>query len=404
MQSGLRIGSLFGIPLQIHPSWLLIVGLLTLSNGWDWQTAYPNWASGTPWLLGLTSALLLFTSVLLHELGHSLTAQRQGIAVNSITLFLFGGVASIDKESKTPGQAFQVAIAGPAVSLLLALLLQGLSQTLSPETPLYVLTRDLSRINLILALFNLIPGLPLDGGQILKALLWKTTGDRFKAVRWAARSGALLGWGAVLFAGIGVLFLNTPGALWIGLLGWFGIQNARNYTRVTTLQESLLKLTAGDAMTRGFRVLEADLSLDDFTERYLTPSQPPGQAPVYFAAADGRYCGLVQPEQMGSIERSQWSHQSLKTLVKSLQEIATVPETEPLASLITRMEQDALRFITVLSPAGAVAGVIDRGDLVHTIGKALGFRFPPEEIDRIKTEGTYPKGFQLDAIAQSTQL
>ncbi len=400
MQSGLRIGSIFGIPLQIHPSWLVVVGLITISNSFEWQTAYPQWGTAITWSAGLASALLLFSSVLLHELGHSLTARSQGIDVNSITLFLFGGVASIDKESKTPGQAFQVAIAGPAVSIVLGLLLLGILNFLPVGTPWAVLLGDLSRINIILALFNLIPGLPLDGGQILKAAVWKATGDRFKGVRWAARSGAIIGWCAILLAFAGVFILNEPGLLWIGLLGWFGVQNARNYDRVTSLQESLLSLKASDAMTRGFRVLDADLSLEDFTEDYLIPKR----SPVYFAAANGRYCGWVNPDDMQTIERSEWSYQPVRKLVASLQDIATVTEGDTLASIIQRMEKEALKFITVLSPAGAVAGVVDRGDLVQAIGQSMGFRFPKTEIDRIKAEGSYPPGLQLAAIADSIEL
>jgi len=400
MQSGLRIGSLFGIPVQIHPSWLVIVGLITLSNSFEWQAAYPQWGTPLTWGIGLASALLLFGSVLVHELGHSLTARSQGIDVNSITLFLFGGVASIDKESKTPGQAFQVAIAGPAVSIVLGLLLLSLLNVLPEGTPTAVLVGDLSRINIILALFNLIPGLPLDGGQIFKAAVWKATGDRFKAVRWAARAGALIGWSAILFAFAGVFLLNAPGALWIGLLGWFGVQNARNYDRVTSLQESLLNLKASDAMTRSFRVLDADLSLQDFTEDYLIPQR----SPVYFAAANGRYCGLINAEEINSVERSEWSYQPVGKLVNSLQDIATVTEGDSLASIIQRLEQEALKFITVLSPAGAVAGVVDRGDLVQAIGQSMGFRFPQAEIERIKHEGSYPPGLQLAAIAESIDL
>ena len=400
MQSGLRIGSIFGIPVQIHPSWLVVVALITISNSFEWQVSYPDWSNVVTWSIGLASALLLFGSVLVHELGHSLTARSQGIDVNSITLFLFGGVASIDKESKTPGQAFQVAIAGPAVSIVLGILLMGLLNLLPAGTPQAVLVRDLGRINIILALFNLIPGLPLDGGQIFKAAVWKATGDRFKAVRWAARAGALIGWSAILFAFAGVFLLNAPGAIWIGLLGWFGVQNARNYDRVTSLQESLLNLKASDAMTRSFRVLDADLSLEAFTEDYLIPER----SPVYFAAANGRYCGLVKPDEMQTIERSEWSYQPVRKLVASLQDIATVTEGETLANIIQRMEKEALKFITVLSPAGAVAGVVDRGDLVQAIGRSMGFRFPPEEIERIKAEGRYPPGLQLAAIAESIEV
>ncbi|HEY9832686.1 MAG TPA: site-2 protease family protein, partial [Stenomitos sp.] len=190
MQANWRIGSLFGIPLFLDPSWFLILGLVTLLNALDFSRRFEwIWAIGA----GLAMALLLFASVLLHELGHSLVARSQGIKVNSITLFIFGGVASIDRESKTPGQAFQVAIAGPAVSLALSGLLYGVAQVVPSNTLGQILALDLAHINLILGIFNLIPGLPLDGGQVLKAAIWKLTGSRFQGVRWAAQTGKFLG-------------------------------------------------------------------------------------------------------------------------------------------------------------------------------------------------------------------
>src|SRR5579883_2132726 len=193
MQSGLRVGSLFGIPFFIDPSWFGVLILVAITWGRPWQAEFPQWGAGMAYAAGMLMALLLFGSVLLHELGHSLVARSQGIKVNSITLFLFGGIAAIEEESKTPGKAFQVAIAGPAVSIALFVLLKLLSNTLPDASPARMMIGDLARINLILALFNLIPGLPLDGGQVLKAALWKTTGNRFQAVRLAAKVGQILG-------------------------------------------------------------------------------------------------------------------------------------------------------------------------------------------------------------------
>ncbi|MBD0336188.1 MAG: site-2 protease family protein, partial [Cyanobacteria bacterium Co-bin13] len=184
MQSGWRVGSLFGIPFFIDTSWLVILLLVTYSYGVDpvWQNAWGTLA----WGMGLILALLLFSSVLLHELGHSLAAKQQGIQVNSITLFLFGGIAAIEQESKTPGEAFQVAIAGPLVSFGLYLLLTALGTLPILPEPAQVVAINVAQINLVLTLFNLIPGLPLDGGQVLKALVWKITKSRTKGIRWAA--------------------------------------------------------------------------------------------------------------------------------------------------------------------------------------------------------------------------
>ena len=403
MQAGWRIGELFGIPLFIDYSWFFILALVTFVNAMDF---YPAWGSVLAWSAGLAMALLLFGSVLLHELGHSLVARSQGIKVNSITLFLFGGVAEIEQESKTPGEAFQVAIAGPAVSILLFGLFYGLTAALHPSAIVRVLADDLARINLVLALFNLIPGLPLDGGQILKAAVWKLTGNRFQAVRWAARTGKFLGICAIALGLFTVLLTGEWGAIWTVLIGWFVFRNASNYDRVTTLQEALLQLVASNAMTRDFRVVDADMTLRQFADEYILKdawtSQETNQVYPYYAASDGRYRGLVAVEDLHYVERSRWETQTLDSIVRSLTEIVTVEENAPLVEVINRMEANQLKRITVLSPAGAIAGVIDRGDTVRAVASLLNIPITDAEIKRIKAEGSYPPALQLQAIALAT--
>lgn len=397
MQAGWRIGSIFGIPLYIDPSWLIILAFFTFANGLDLQTANPEWGL-VAWGIGFLIALLLFVSVLLHELGHSLVARSQGIKVNSITLFLFGGIAAIDRESPTPGQAFTVAIAGPLVSLTLFALLSILFFQIPQNSPAGVLVGDLAQINLVVGLFNLIPGLPLDGGQILKAAVWKITGDRFSGVHWAARTGQILGWLAII---LGVYFAFTTeafGFFWIALIGWFVVRNATAYDRMTNLQETLLQLTAADAMTREFRVIDANMTLRQFADEYLLEAT---STQVYFAASDGRYRGLVSVEDLRSVERSLWETQTLHSIAKPLDQIDTVEEKSPLVETINKLETKQLRRITVLSPAGAVAGIIDRGDIVRAIATALKFPIPEAQIKRIKDEGSYPPGFPVAAIASS---
>jgi Zn-dependent protease/CBS domain-containing protein len=395
MQTGWRIGSLFGIPLFLDPLWFLILTLVTLNFGMN----YLQWGDVLAWSAGLVMGLLLFGSVLLHELGHSLVAQSQGIKVNSITLFLFGGIAAIEEESKTPGEALQVAIAGPSVSIALFVLLTGLSLVLPASSLASEMVADLARINLVVALFNLIPGLPLDGGQVLKAAVWKVTGNRFKAVHWAARAGQILGASAIA-AGFALDFFTGElvSGLWLVLLGWFGIRNANTYDRVTTLQEALLKLTVADAMTTEFRVLDADQTLRSFADHLLETAAPQ----TYFAASDGRYRGMVSVEDLRLVERSQWESQTLQSIVHPLTEIPSVVESTPLVKAIDQMETHQLQRLTVLSPAGAVAGIIDRGDIVRSLALKLNLKISDAEIKRIKEEGSYPPGLQLGAIAKST--
>ncbi|MGF1497799.1 MAG: site-2 protease family protein [Elainellaceae cyanobacterium] len=394
-KSGWRVGSLFGIPLFLDPSWFFILLFVTVSYGLSWQQEH--WGGGIEWVAGLVMALLLFGSVLLHELGHSLIALSQGISVNSITLFLFGGIASIDQESKTPEQAFQVAIAGPAVSFGLFLVFTLVYQLLPLSAPVIAIAERLAWVNLVLAVFNMIPGLPLDGGQVLKAVVWKATGNRIKGVRWASRAGIALGWLAIAL-GLFFYFTNYRFVfLWVALLGWFGLRNATAYNRVTDLQEALLSLKAVDVMTRNFRVVDADATLRQFADQYILENS---HVPFYFAASDGRYRGLVSLEDLRQTERSRWDLVTLRAIAHPLSDIPSVEESTPLPNVITALETEQLRHITVLSPAGAVAGVLDRGDIVRAVGQKLNIPISDAMIRRIKDEGVYPPGLELPAIAK----
>lgn len=396
MKSGWRVGSILGIPLFLDTSWFVIVLLVTFVYGSNpiWQSTW----GGISWGIGLAMALLLFTSVLLHELGHSLVARSQGIQVNSITLFLFGGIAAIDQESRTPGQAFQVAIAGPAVSFALFSGLTLCLKVLSLPLIAVVLLKNVAQINLVLTLFNLIPGLPLDGGQVLKAAVWQLTKSRIKGVRWAAKAGQILGWIAI--GGSVLAYLTEPSLdlIWIVLVGGFAIRNASNYGRIADLQENLLDLTAADAVSRDFRVLDANMSLRQFADEFLMQT---ACAPMYFAASDGRYRGLVTIDDVREIERSQWDNLSLHSIAQPLTAIPSVRETTPLAEVITCIEAKELSRIVVLSPADAVSGVIDRGDIVWSIAQKMNLPISESMIQRIKDDGQYPSGLKLAALAKS---
>lgn len=400
-QSGWEIGTLLGIPLRVDPSWFFIavvatsLNALSLSPSWGWY-----WRGS----IGLVVALCLFASVLLHELGHSLVARSQGIQVHSITLFIFGGMASLDRDSKTPEAAFQIAIAGPLVSLGLFGLF-NLGTVWFPETSLISeITTRLALINLMLALFNLLPGLPLDGGQILKAIIWKILDNRFAGIRWAAVAGQILGWIAIA-GGIALTAFTSEvfSGFWIALLGWFSIRNARIYQSVANLQESLLQLKAVDAMSSEYRVVDGRLSLRKFADDYLLQTTPlRGRTVTYFATAKGRYCGRIRAEDLRRVPLSEWETQTLQTLACPLTEIPSISETTPLVEAINLMETQNLQRLTVLSPAGAVAGMIDRGDIVRAVANYLHLPINELQIRRIKDEGSYPLGLQLGAIAKLT--
>jgi Zn-dependent protease len=268
MNGNLRVGSLFGIPFYLNVSWFFVLALTTLNFGSGLSAQFPE-LGGRALLLGLVSGLLLFASVLLHELGHSFAAQQQGIRVNSITLFLFGGLASLDDEARTPAGAFWIAVAGPLVSLALFCLLSVIESGGVIAGPMAAMVGLLAYINLILATFNMIPGLPLDGGNVLKAIVWKITGNRYRGIRWASRAGQLVGWGAITLGALSILGLSTGGSFWTLIIGWFLLQNAGQSAQSATLQEALSGLTAADAVLEDSPVIDAHSTLRELADKTI---------------------------------------------------------------------------------------------------------------------------------------
>lgn len=403
MKAGWRIGSVLGIPLFLDPSWFFILVLVTIIYGSEWQSY--DVADGMEWVIGFCMALLLFSSVLMHELGHSLVALSQGIRVHSITLFLFGGIAAIEKESKTPGQAFQVAVAGPAVSFGLFVGLTVANVVLDLDNSSSLILSRLASINLILTVFNMMPGLPLDGGQVLKAIIWKTTGDRLQGVRWAARSGQLFGWIAVC-SGI-LLYLNSfePVLLWLAIIGWFGIRNAKGYGRMADIQAVLLTLTAADVMRREFRVVDASVSIQTFIQEHLleTSSDQSGfkTKTPYFAASQGRYRGYVDLKMLNELERNEWETLTLSDVVIPLSQIPSVHEHDSLAQVIQQLDQHECWELTVLSPSDAVSGAIDRQDIVQRILQDLNLELSSEGMDMLLQAQDYPPELPLMQLART---
>lgn len=392
MQGGIRVGSLFGIPLYLDPSWFVIFLLVTWANHGRWQQLYPDWPASWRWGVGFLLALGLFGSVLLHELGHSLVAKAQGVQVRSITLFLFGGVATLERESRTPMQALWVAVAGPVVSLGLAVALMGLTRQLG-SSPWGRISQELMMINWVLGIFNLIPGLPLDGGQVLKACIWQVTGNPFRGVQWAAAFGWVLGilgmvWGILAFRS------GAAGGLWLALIGGFMAGKAQTYRQYSLLQEILLKTRVRDVMSRDFRVLRAELSLRDFVDLYCLPAREPE---IYFAEADGRYLGLVDSGRLTQIERSQWPHLSLAAIVTPLDALPSIREHESLAQAIVHLGEDH-SWLLVRSPVGGVQGLVLRGNVLKPLAPFLGLT--GVDLDRANREGRYPQGLHLVPLAQ----
>ncbi|WNZ25681.1 site-2 protease family protein [Leptolyngbya sp. NK1-12] len=365
MNGNLRIGSLFGIPFYVNFSWFLILALITWNYGQQLGAEFP-YLGGGAWLLGLVTALLLFASVLAHELGHSLVALRQGIPVNSITLFIFGGLASLGEESKTPVEAFWVAIAGPLVSLVLFGLLTVINTSVSLSAPLAAVVGSLALINLVLALFNLLPGLPLDGGNVLKALVWKITGKPYKGIAFASRAGQFLGWVGISLGLLNLLGISNVGSIWTLLIGWFLLQNAGRYAQAASVQEQLSGLTAADAVVSNSPIVAAESSLREFANNHII-GNPTSWQKYFVVDQDGQWIGEISVNAMKAIPTNDWWNVSVRELMQPKGQVETVISNQPLLDVVTLLEQKKLPELIVLQENGRLVGLLERASIMQLL-------------------------------------
>ena len=365
MNGTIRVGNLFGIPFYIHPSWFLVLGLVTWSYSSGLAAQFPQLSAGLALLLGLMTALMLFASVVAHELGHSFVAIGQGIDVKSITLFIFGGLASLEKESKTPGEAFWVAIAGPLVSLLLCGIVTAIGVTTAASGPLAAILGVLASVNLALALFNLIPGLPLDGGNILKAIVWKITGNPYKGVTFASRVGQIFGWVAVLSGVLPLLLFGSFGNLWNLLVGFFLLQNAGNAAQFARVQEKLTGLTAEDAVTLDSPIVSANLTLREFADERVISRQNWHR----FLVTDdhGQLVGAIAVDNLRTIPTALWSETQVKEVMRPITESTTVQSDQPLLEAMQLLEQQKLSVLPVIRENGVLVGILEKAAIIQLL-------------------------------------
>jgi len=362
MKGSIRVGSLFGIPFYVHPSWFLVLGWVTLSYGSGLAAQFPQLGEALPWSLGFISALLLFASVLAHELGHSFVAIRQGVDVKSINLFLFGGLASLEKESKTPADAFWLAIAGPAVSLLLFGLVTVILASGVASGPVTAVLQLLATVNLIMALFNLIPGLPLDGGNVLKALVWKITGSLYKGIAFASRAGQFIGWIAVV-AGLVPLLFGSFAGIWTLLIGWFLLRNASFTSQAARVQARLAGLTAADAVIPNSPVVQSSLSLREFANEYIIGHDQWRRFLVTDEA--GQLVGAIAVDDLKTIPTSCWPEIQVKELMQPAELFITVRPEQSLLEVVKLLETKELTQLPVVRENGVLVGLLEKAAVVN---------------------------------------
>lgn len=358
---GIPIGRVFGISINLDYSWFLIVGLLAWMLAVSYYPAeFKGWTVEEYWVMGAVTAVLLFVSVLIHELAHSLMAQRYGLSVPRITLFIFGGVSQIAAEPSGPAAEFWIAVVGPVVSLALAGLCWGLKPLLAGWQPLFALAEYLASLNLVLAIFNLLPGFPLDGGRVLRAVVWRITGSYMRATSTAALSGRFVGF-VLIFLGVWqALTTNLIGGMWIAFIGWF-LESAAG----SQLQQEVLKQLLGghkvrDAMQRNVPLAPGEVSLQELVDRYILPSN----VRYVILTSFGAPAGMATLAEIQAVPRGDWPITSAAAIMIPLQKLDTTEPNAVLWSAFEKMGRDGVDQLPVLE-GNQIVGVLSREDIVH---------------------------------------
>ena len=406
MGDGWTVLTFRGVPLRIQPSWLFSLAIFTvLFQGRYAVQMSPEVSVPISWALALATALLLFASVLLHELGHAVMAVREGVKVLSITLFHLGGIARVERDCDTAMGSLRIAAAGPLVSLLLALaLLQaaGPSSQISPVLP--VLCTQIGLLNLMLGLFNLLPGLPLDGGLILKALVWKFSGSQQRGVQVASASGRALSTLMILLGGMLLLQGGGFNGLMLMLIGWFGLGANRSQSQMLMLQKVLKELRVGKAAGRRFRVLESDQTLRRLSQLRLQSDEHQRGADWVLVCRSGRWLGWVDDRPLRDQPVQHWDDQRIGDHLQPLDSLPSIADKAPLWEAVLALEASEGGRLLVMSPAGLPSGTIDRMDLGEAVLKGLGVRLPEPILEEARKRNSYPLGLvMLPQIVGSMQ-
>jgi Zn-dependent protease/CBS domain-containing protein len=362
--NSVRVGRILGIDIKLDYSWFLVLVLTTWSlAGQYFPNAYPGWASVTYWVLGASTAVLFFASVLAHELAHSVISQASGVPVRDITLFIFGGAAQISEEPKTPRNEFWMAVVGPLTSLVIAALFGVLSLVGRSVSPyLQALSLWLAGINVSLGLFNLIPGFPLDGGRVFRAIVWAVTGSLRRATQLATGLGRLVAYGFILFGGVQIFTGNWFSGLWLAFIGWF-MENAATVTyRKMALDEMLAGHTVREIMTAECQAVPRHLTLDAFVDGVLLPT---GRRcfPVH---EGGEMQGLVTIHRIREVPRERWKDTRVGDIMIPRSELKTVAPSDELSAVLARMAAEDVNQFMVLDN-GELTGLVARDSLLSFI-------------------------------------
>jgi Zn-dependent protease len=368
LRSQIKLGRVGGIEIGLHYSWFLIAILIAFSLAAHFHSVRPEWNNNVIWGAAIITAVLFFVALLVHELAHSLVAKARGLTVRAITLFALGGVSQIESEAPNAKSEFWIAIVGPITSFVIGMAcvgaarLSGWKPHTEAVTPVIAVLLWLGYINIVLAVFNMIPGYPLDGGRVLRAILWWTTDSAERATRWASHVGQAVAFLFILF-GLYRFFVGANfGGLWLAFIGWFLLDAARSSYAQFGLMAGLHGRSVADLMERNCPTVPGYLSLRDFVDEYLLHSS----SRCFLVTQSNQVVGLVSADETKSVNREDWPQTSVQSVMRPLSQLQAVPPEMPAVKALELMGRENLDQLSVVSN-GKLQGIFSRRQLLRFV-------------------------------------
>jgi len=361
--NSLRLVTIGGIDVAVHVSWLVIFGLVT----WSLATGYfpqivPESTATQDWILGVIAALLLFASVLLHELAHSFVAKARGLDVRSITLFIFGGVSNLAGEAKKPGVEFQIAIVGPLTSFVIAAVAFAIAVASEGAPMIGAVATYVAVINGLLGVFNLVPGFPLDGGRVLRSIVWSATGNLRRATEIAAGSGQVVAWLMMLWGFWRVLNGDVLAGIWIAAIGWFLQNAAQTSLQQTVLETHLRRLRVADVIRPDSTAASPSTTVAEVIEQFVLP----GARRAVPVVDGGRPVGIVTLSDLRDVPLEARESTPVSQIMAGPDALVTVTPVTPLRTAVEALAEGEFDQLPVVDE-GRLVGLVTRGDVMRLL-------------------------------------
>ncbi len=360
----IRLGRVAGVEIGLDYSWFIIFALVLLAMGTGYLPhSLPTIPRTVIWVLALLTTLLFFASVLAHELAHSIVARLNGMPVEGIDLFIFGGVAKLDEEPRTSGQEFVMAIVGPLASFLLAAIFLALWVVLRPTIPpLAVAAGYLAWLNFLLGAFNLVPGFPLDGGRVLRSIIWYRTGNLRLATRIATNVGQFVGY-ALIFLGIAeLLVLSSAGGIWMAFIGWFLLQAAQAGYQQLLVRESIAGVKVGEIMSATPPIIPGSISVQEAIDNYFV--QYP--ANIFPVVEGDSFLGIISVEEIRNIDRDARYDHTVASLVRPIDPDHIVAPNDAVATALGKLTRHGGGLLVVVEDDRFV-GILSQQELLRLV-------------------------------------